>query len=364
MPDPYLSEVKYLGGPSVDFIEVAVDAGTDVSNLVVTIYNANGTIRSSNSLAGMSFTTAYGKDIYIIDTITSSSFDGVAKWDGVALSQGSTVYSFVSFTDNAADITATEGPASGLTSTEIGQSGGGSSLETTNGGTSYVSQPSPTPGTIPCLTNGTRVETDKGQVLVEDLQLGARILCADGSYSVLKMVLRKAVAQAEFQMNEKLAPVRITAGALGRGLPQVDLLVSRQHRMLMQSRIVERMFNVPSVLVAAIRMVDIPGIYVDQNADDLEYFHLLLDSHSVIFAEGAPTESFLAGPQILENLPADVVDEMNLLFPQFSQTDVTPEPARLIPKGKLQKQLVARHRCNKKGVLEKFDPLPGMAMVG
>ena len=30
MPDPFFSELKYLGGASVDFIEVAVDAGADL----------------------------------------------------------------------------------------------------------------------------------------------------------------------------------------------------------------------------------------------------------------------------------------------------------------------------------------------
>ena len=30
MPDPYLSEIKYLGSATQDFVEIAVDAGADV----------------------------------------------------------------------------------------------------------------------------------------------------------------------------------------------------------------------------------------------------------------------------------------------------------------------------------------------
>ncbi len=57
MPDPYFSEIKYLGGRNLDFIEVAVDANTDVSDLVITIYLADGTTRTTNTLAGITPTT-------------------------------------------------------------------------------------------------------------------------------------------------------------------------------------------------------------------------------------------------------------------------------------------------------------------
>ena len=51
----------------------------------------------------------------------------------------------------------------------------------------------------------------------------------------------------------KVQPVRILAGALGHGMPQRDLLVSRQHRMLVSSAICERMFGLEQVLVSAIK---------------------------------------------------------------------------------------------------------------
>ncbi|WP_424939693.1 hypothetical protein [Aliiroseovarius sp. S253] len=162
MADPYFSEIKYLGGPTLDFIEVAVDAGTDVSSLVVTIYNSNGSIRSSNPLDGLTATTVAGKDIYVIDSSTAT-FTGLAKHNAIALSDDTGVYAFYSFDDNAATVTATEGPALGEgPSTEIGMAGAGESLETTDGGTTYVVQPNPSPGSIPCLTAGTMVSTDQG----------------------------------------------------------------------------------------------------------------------------------------------------------------------------------------------------------
>ena len=76
MPDPFFSELKYLGGASVDFIEVAVDAGTDVTDLVVTVYRENGTIRSSNDLSVLTPTTVNGKDVYLIESGDATNFSG------------------------------------------------------------------------------------------------------------------------------------------------------------------------------------------------------------------------------------------------------------------------------------------------
>ena len=78
MPAPYFSEIRYLGNGATDFIEVAVDAGTDVSNFFVTVYRPNGTIRTSDSLSGMSFTTIAGRDVYVIERAGPSNFNGIS----------------------------------------------------------------------------------------------------------------------------------------------------------------------------------------------------------------------------------------------------------------------------------------------
>ena len=105
MPDPYGSEVKYQGGASLDFVEIAVDAGTDVSSIFVTIYNVDGSVQSVNAL-GTLVGTQFGQDIYVIDIATSGTFDGLHKSSGVALEQDGTLVSFISF-DNGSPITAT-----------------------------------------------------------------------------------------------------------------------------------------------------------------------------------------------------------------------------------------------------------------
>lgn len=353
MADPFFSEIKYLGGRNLDFIEVAVDPGADVSDLVVTIYLSDGTIRSSNPLQGLVPTQSGGRDIYVIDTTSTDTFTGLALNNGLSLSDSSGVYAFFSFDNRPDPVTAVDGPAAGLTSTQIGQAGSGASLETNDQGASYQVQTDPNPGTIPCLTLGTRVRTPQGPVAVEELKPGQLVCTYDGGAVPLVSVLRRSLSAAELAVNPRLCPVKIDAGALGRDRPTRDLWVSRQHRMLVASPIVNRMFAVPEVLIAAIRLVSLPGISVDRSAREVTYFHLLFDRHEVIFAEDSPTESLFLGPEALKSLSPEDRAEISALFPEALSGGVCP--GRTIPPGAQQKRLVARHAANRKPLLQGED---------
>ena len=200
--------------------------------------------------------------------------------------------------------------------------------------------------TIACFVRGTMIETDRGLIPVENLKAGSRVLTADGVYKTLRIPMSRKLSAQDLRDNPKLTPIRITAGALGDGMPKRDLLVSRQHRMLVSSKICERMFGKPDVLIAAIRLTELPGIFIEPTEMDVEYFHLLFDQHEVIFAEGAPTESFFTGPEAIRSMNKKAREEILTIFPGISANDYTPTPARHIPQGKLQKMLVARHLKN------------------
>lgn len=359
MPVPYFSEIRYLGAGSTDFIEVAVDAGTDVSDFVVTIYRSNGSIRTSDSLDGVSFTTIAGRDVYVVER-TGFNFNGISATEAVSLSDATTVHSFVSFSDTAATVTATTGPANGLTSTEIGMGGAGTSLETTDDGATYYLQATPNSGTIPCLTNGTLVQTQHGTMLFEELRAGMKLETMDGAFKPLRKLLSKSVTAKQMRANPKLYPIRICAHALGNGLPKRDLLVSRQHRMLVESRIVKRMFGQGGVLIPAVKLLALPGVYIDRSLESVAYFHLLLDAHEVIYAEGAPTESLLLGAETLRALSGDVLEEIRTLFPETLCTASDQSTARLIPRNKQQKNLIARHAKNNVPILNEIGALSGL----
>lgn len=212
---------------------------------------------------------------------------------------------------------------------------------------------------VPCFTGGTRIRTRNGDKLVEDLKPGDQISLYDDvsetrEFATLVRVFRRKLTAAELEENPKLLPVRVTAGALGNGLPRRDLLVSRQHRMLVSSKIVERMFGVYEVLTPAITLTELPGIFVDPQAAGVEYYHLLFERHEVIYAEGAPTESLFTGPEVLKSISPDAREEILSIFPETAELEYEPKSARLIPARKLQKRLVARHAKNNKPVLSQL----------
>lgn len=212
-----------------------------------------------------------------------------------------------------------------------------------------------------CFMHGSRIETRTGLINVEDLRPGDQVLCGDGSYKTLRLNMRSAVSSADLYRNPKLRPVTITAGALGHGLPLRDLHVSRQHRMVVQSKISERMFGHEQVLVAAIRLTALPGIYVNETIDALSYHHLVFAAHEVIYAEGALSESLYCGAQSLGALSQACRAEVFALFPDMDKDmatnqskgrAATPMKSALpIPKTAQQKNLAARHAKNNHAVL-------------
>lgn len=198
-----------------------------------------------------------------------------------------------------------------------------------------------------CLVRGVLVTTDRGDVPVEKLEPGFKVLTQDNGFQELIMTTSRVVEANELQRNAKLFPIRITAGALGSGLPKRDLLVSRQHRMAITSNIVKRMFASDTALVAAIRLTEVPGIYVDDTVDRVEYFHLIFKRHEIIFAEGTPTESFLVNLETQKTLSKAQREEFATLFPEID----LGVPAHTIPSNILQKKLIRRHLKNAKDLL-------------
>jgi len=194
-----------------------------------------------------------------------------------------------------------------------------------------------------CLTKGTDVLTSTGWRAIEAISVGDAVVTANDNSEVVRWIGQRRLDRTDLENNPKLYPVRISKGTLGNGLPLRDLLVSRQHRVLVQSNIATRMFGESEVLVSAIKLTKVPGIFVDETVEHVEYFHLLFDKHEIIFAEGASTESLFTGPEALKAVNVDAREEIIGLFPELTKLSYAPDPARHIPTGKQQKRLVARH---------------------
>ncbi len=199
-----------------------------------------------------------------------------------------------------------------------------------------------------CFAAGTLIQTPGGDDrAIEELSVGDMVQTAANCAQPIRWIGRRRLSGVELRVFPKLRPVRINAGALGSGFPERDLLVSRQHRILVSSRIVSRMFATDQVLIAAIRLVGLPGIRIDNGQQEVTYIHLMFDQHEVIYAEGAPVESLYPGPEALQNLGPEAREEVLSLFPELPVAT-----AALIPSNSKQRQLFRRHALNKKPVLE------------
>ena len=197
--------------------------------------------------------------------------------------------------------------------------------------------------TPPCLTRGTLVRTPGGPVAVEALRVGDLVATADHGARPVAMICSTKIAAAGLSAAPELRPIRIRAGALGDGLPTADLVVSPQHRMLVRSKIAQRMFGALEVLVAAKQLLAIDGVEIDQIGQEVEYFHILFEEHEVIFANDAPTESLFTGPEAIKALSPAARAEVFSIFPELVEDDTTMLPARLLVQGRRGRQLANRH---------------------
>ena len=202
---------------------------------------------------------------------------------------------------------------------------------------------------VVCFTAGTLIGTLLGPVRVEDLKAGDDVLTLDKGTQKIRWIGSTHRDSTDLAADPKLQPVRISAGALGEGLPAQNLLVSRQHRFLVRSPIALRMFETSEVLLPAIKLIDLEGIDIAQDVDAVEYFHILFDRHEIVCSNGAWSESLFTGPEALQAIPPASAQEIKKLFPEICEPDYEPASARHIPEtGKLMRKLVARHKKNNK----------------
>lgn len=197
-----------------------------------------------------------------------------------------------------------------------------------------------------CFANGTHIETSKGPVAVETLKQGDLVRVFDGSFQPLRLHLVRQIDLPSMLARPELRPVLIAKGALGAGLPLRDLRVSRQHRILVNGAICQRMFSVPSVLVPAHRLTCLPGCSIELPDKPISYHHLVFEDHEIVFSEGAASESFFPGREAMRSVPEPARAELAELFPEMELAGIEDRIAHLVPPAAKQRRLLARHQKN------------------
>ncbi len=135
-----------------------------------------------------------------------------------------------------------------------------------------------------CFAEGTRILTDRGEVAVEELEAGDNVVTTapnTGTHPV-KWIGQRTLDLRAHPKPRFAAPVRIRQGAFGEDLPHRDLVVSPDHALFIDGKLV------PAKLL-------INGMTVVQEMEtaSVTYYHVELDHHAVLLAEGLPAESYL-----------------------------------------------------------------------
>ncbi len=169
-----------------------------------------------------------------------------------------------------------------------------------------------------CFAAGTMIATPDGEVPVEQLCAGDDLCTWDGDVLPVRWIGRRHLSWWDLAVNPQLRPVRIFAGGLGGGLPRTDLVVSPQHRVLIEGPKIDLWFGTSRVLVAAKSLVDGDRAQFESQVDHVTYFHLLLDGHQILSANGAPAESLLLGDQARAALGQDQMREVEQIFPELA----------------------------------------------
>ena len=201
-----------------------------------------------------------------------------------------------------------------------------------------------TTNTTVCFAAGTLIDTPKGPVRVETLRKGDLVTTWNGDAQPIRWI-----GSTRPRPVASNAPVLIAPGALGPDMPGTALRVSPQHRILVRSAVAWRMFGTSEVLVAAHRMLSLPGFSRNFMQRSVRYWHLLLDRHDIVRANGMWAETLLPGKEAIAVLDAI---SPQVFRPDKQELQKSRRPARLIPAGHRARQLIRRHRKNGKPLFE------------
>lgn len=173
---------------------------------------------------------------------------------------------------------------------------------------------------VPCFTPGTLIATPRGERLVEDLEVGDRVITRDNGIQEIKWVGRKDLTGFDLARKPQFKPILIQQGALGNNLPEHDMLVSPNHRVLVANDKTTLYFEEREVLVAAKHLTGLDGVD-EVEANGVSYIHVMFDQHEVILSNGAWTESFQPGDYSLKGIGNAQREEILELFPELEHAE-------------------------------------------
>src|SRR4029079_3450700 len=139
---------------------------------------------------------------------------------------------------------------------------------------------------VPCFLKGTQIWTPDGERRVEDLRINDLVVTSSGEAKPIKWVWgRRFERQSGQKWAEVIAPIRVAPSALGPNIPHRELFLSRNHCLYLDGDL---------SAVRALLNNSSSTQHTGEDLQEIEYFHIKLERHSVMYAEGAACETLQA----------------------------------------------------------------------
>lgn len=169
---------------------------------------------------------------------------------------------------------------------------------------------------------------------VETLKMGDTVLSADGRELTVRWMGHETVRNGIGASIHK-APVKISAGAFGGGLPSSDLYVSNAHAFLLDEHLVVASALINGETITAVPFSELPAEYT--------YWHIETEEHELVVANGVAAETLSGAPERkdFDNYDSYIaqygVDRIiqPMAYPRIK--DVAQMPESLIERFKLQR---------------------------
>ncbi len=164
---------------------------------------------------------------------------------------------------------------------------------------------------LECFLTGTLVTTTQGPRPVETLQIGDLIQTADGKTQPIKWIGTQTFDAAKHPAHPfRTYPIRIQAGALGHNLPSRPLYVSPDHALLIDGLLINAGAITNGTTITQIPM------------EQFTYYHIELEHHALLLAEGTPAESYLPQNQARDSF--DNGAEYDQFYPNHNILSLLP----------------------------------------
>jgi hypothetical protein len=168
------------------------------------------------------------------------------------------------------------------------------------------------------LAGNANVRTPCGARHVANLRPGDLVVTRDRGLRPVRLVWSRTVTEADMAADPSLAPVCLRPRAIGPMMPQRDLVVAGDHRLLIPGY---RLADRPDTAAALIPAREIAGTsdaaFVDRARGEMTFWNLVFDAHEVFAANGLPVESFHITEDTLSVVPQGALEKLHELFPDL-----------------------------------------------